>query len=202
MPKLDRVIVIDDDPGVLSALAFLFASAGLAVETFASAQAFFDHPLEEGPFCLMLDLQLPGMDGLSVQERLAHMGRPAAIVFLSGAADVPSTAAAMRSGAVDFLVKPVDDAVLLDAVTRALAQAEEARQQRTERAESAQRVARLTARERQVVDLVSRGLLNKQIASELGISEETVKVHRRHAMRKLDVDSVPSLVRLIDRSAP
>jgi RNA polymerase sigma factor (sigma-70 family) len=201
MSKSDRVIVIDDDPGVLSALAFLFTSAGLAVQTFASARAFFDQSIDEGPFCLVLDLQLPGMDGLSVQERLAQMGRAAAIVFLSGAADVPSTAAAMRHGAVDFLVKPVDDAVLLDAVTRALAQAEEAQRQRTERAESTQRIARLTARERQVVDLVSRGLLNKQIASELGISEETVKVHRRHAMRKLDVDSVPSLVRLIDRSA-
>jgi FixJ family two-component response regulator len=140
------------------------------------------------------------LDGLQVQERLAQAGASIPIVFLSGHADVPSTAKAMRDGAVDFLVKPVNDSQLLDAVTRALTRAAEARQRRREQAASAARVARLTAREHQVIELVARGLLNKQIAYELKISEETVKVHRGHAMRKLEVDSVPALVRLLDRT--
>jgi FixJ family two-component response regulator len=200
MPAGTRIFVIDDDPQVRSSLQFLFESAGLGVETFPSATAFLERPVHEGPSCLVLDLQLPELDGLEVQERLARSGDLIPIVFLSGHADVPSTAKAMRDGAVDFLVKPVDDSQLLDAVMRALTRAAEARQRRLEQTESAVRVARLTARERQVIDLVARGLLNKQIAYDLGISEETVKVHRGHAMRKLEVDSVPSLVRLLDRA--
>jgi FixJ family two-component response regulator len=199
-PKNTRVFVIDDEPLVRSSLKFLFESAGLEVETFPSAMSFLQRPVPEGPLCLVLDLNLPDLDGLEVQRRLAQAGRSIPIVFLSGQADVPSTAKAMRDGAVDFLVKPVDDSLLLEAVTRALTRAAEARQRRGERDESAARLARLTTRERQVAEIVARGLLNKQIASELGISEETVKVHRGHAMRKLEVDSVASLVRLLDRA--
>ncbi len=198
-PKNARVVVIDDEPLVRSSLKFLFESAGLDVETFPSAMPFLQRPVPEGPLCLVLDLHLPDLDGLEVQQRLAQAGRSIPIVFLSGQADVPSTAKAMRDGAVDFLVKPVDDSILLEAVTRALARAAEARQRRGERDESAARFARLTTRERQVTEMVARGLLNKQIAFELEISEETVKVHRGHAMRKLEVDSVASLVRLLDR---
>ncbi len=198
-PKNARVFVIDDEPLVRSSLKFLFESAGLDVETFPSAMPFLQRPVPEGPLCLVLDLHLPDLDGLEVQQRLAQAGRSIPIVFLSGQADVPSTAKAMRDGAVDFLVKPVDDSILLEAVTRALARAAEARQRRGERDESAARFARLTTRERQVTEMVARGLLNKQIAFELEISEETVKVHRGHAMRKLEVDSVASLVRLLDR---
>jgi RNA polymerase sigma factor (sigma-70 family) len=195
-----RVFVIDDDQQVRSSLQFLFEAAGMKVETFASATAFLERPPYDGPFCLVLDLRLPGLDGLSVQERLTGMGGAAPIVFLSGHSDVPTTAKAMRNGAVDFLVKPVDDSALLSAVNRALARAATAREQQREQTDVAARLARLTARERQVIDLVARGLLNKQIAFELGISEETVKVHRGHAMRKLELDSVPALVRLLDRS--
>ncbi len=198
--KNPRVFVIDDEPLVRSSLKFLFESAGLEVETFPSAMSFLQRPVPEGPLCLVLDLNLPDLDGLEVQRRLAQAGRLIPIVFLSGQADVPSTAKAMRDGAVDFLVKPVDDSLLLEAVTRALARAAEARQRRGERDESAARLARLTTRERQVAEIVARGFLNKQIASELGISEETVKVHRGHAMRKLEVESVASLVRLLDRA--
>jgi FixJ family two-component response regulator len=195
-----RVFVIDDDQQVRSSLQFLFEAAGMKVETFASATAFLERPPYDGPFCLVLDLRLPGLDGLSVQERLTGMGGAAPIVFLSGHSDVPTTAKAMRNGAVDFLVKPVDDSALLSAVNRALARAATAREQQREQTDVAARLARLTARERQVIDLVARGLLNKQIAFELRISEETVKVHRGHAMRKLELDSVPALVRLLDRS--
>jgi FixJ family two-component response regulator len=203
-PKKPSVFVIDDDPQVRSALKFLFESAGLGVETFASAMAFLERPAHPGPSCLVLDLELPELNGLEVQERLARAGVSIPIVFLSGRADVPSTAKAMRDGAVDFLVKPVDDSRLLDAVTRALTRSAETYEKQSEQIESAARprLARLTARERQVMDLVARGLLNKQIAFELGISDETVKVHRGHAMRKLEVDSVTSLVRLLDRSVP
>jgi FixJ family two-component response regulator len=203
-PKKPSVFVIDDDPQVRSALKFLFESAGLGVETFASAMAFLERPAHPGPSCLVLDLELPELNGLEVQERLARAGVSIPIVFLSGRADVPSTAKAMRDGAVDFLVKPVDDSRLLDAVTRALTRSAETYEKQSEQIESAARprLARLTARERQVMDLVARGLLTKQIAFELGISDETVKVHRGHAMRKLEVDSVTSLVRLLDRSVP
>jgi FixJ family two-component response regulator len=203
-PKKPSVFVIDDDPQVRSALKFLFESAGLGVETFASAMAFLERPAHPGPSCLVLDLELPELNGLEVQERLARAGVSIPIVFLSGRADVPSTAKAMRDGAVDFLVKPVDDSRLLDAVTRALTRSAETYEKQSEQIESAARprLARLTARERQVMDLVARGLLTKQIAFELGISDETVKVHRGHAMRKLEVDSVASLVRLLDRSVP
>jgi FixJ family two-component response regulator len=187
LPDNARVFVVDDEPDVRSALKFLLESAG-------------QRPVPEGPSCLVLDLQLPELDGLKVQERLAQAGTSIPIVFLSGRADVPSTAKAMRDGAVDFLVKPVDDSQLLDAIARALTRATEARQRRLDQTESAARVARLTERERQVMELVVRGLLNKQIAFELGISVVTVKVHRGHAMRKLEVDSVPSLVRLLDRT--
>jgi FixJ family two-component response regulator len=203
MPRGARVFVIDDDVEVRSSLKSLLESAGLRVEIFPSAMAFLQRPdlrVEHGPSCLVLDLQLLDLRGLEVQERLANAGNVIPIVFVTGQADVPSAAKAMRDGAVDFLVKPVDDSALLDAVARALTRATEAQQRLDEHNESAARIALLTTREGQVVALVARGLLNKQIAFELGISEETVKVHRRNAMRKLEVDSVPALVRLLDRA--
>jgi FixJ family two-component response regulator len=200
LPSKPRVFVVDDDPQVRSSLKFLFESANLEVEAFASATQFLERSVDDGPSCLVLDLRLPGLGGLETQERLARAGISIPIVFLSGQADVRSTAKAMRDGAVDFLVKPVGESELLDAVARALTRAVEARQRRHEQAESAARVARLTLRERQVIDLVALGLPNKQIADQLQISEETVKVHRGHAMRKLEVDSVPSLIRLLDRA--
>src|SRR5262245_57637495 len=174
MPNKPRVFVIDDDPQVRNSLKFLIESANLEVEALASATEFLERSVHDGPSCLVLDLKLPELGGLEAQERLARAGISIPIVFLSGQADVPSTAKAMREGAVDFLLKPAGDSELLDAIDRALARATQARQRRHEQTESAARVARLTPRERQVIDLVALGRLNKQIADQLGITEETV----------------------------
>jgi RNA polymerase sigma factor (sigma-70 family) len=195
-----RVFVIDDDPAVLRALERLMASAGFAVEAFDSPFSFLEHiPDQDGATCLVLDLQMPGLSGLDLQNTLMHRGHPMSIVFLSGRGDIPSAAKAMREGAVDFLVKPVDEPELLDAVSRALAKDEERLlAERTQRAVD-ERIARLTKREREVCMLVGRGMLNKQIAYELGTSEKTVKVHRGRMMRKLEVDSVAALVRLLSQ---
>jgi len=200
MSETPRIFVIDDDSQVRKSLKLLLESVGLAVEVFSSAKAFLQRPRYDGLSCLVLDLRMPEFDGLDVQQHLAEAEIDIPIVFLSGHADVPSTAKAMRDGAVDFLVKPVDETELLDAIRRALTRDEQGRQRRDERLKSAARVARLTAREREVIDLVARGLLNKQIAYQLGISEETVKVHRGHAMHKMEIDSVASLVRLLDQA--
>jgi FixJ family two-component response regulator len=197
MEDAPRVFVIDDDPGVLKALERLLRSNGFPVEAYTSPAEFLDRPSYEGAACLLLDLRMPGLSGLEVQERLARKNLSMPIVFLSGQGDVPSTARAMREGAVDFLVKPVDEPQLLDAVARALAQAVDLMRERRELRDTEERFARLTKREREVCDLVSRGLLNKQIAFELGTSEKTVKVHRGRVMHKLEVDSVAALVRLL-----
>lgn len=197
-----RVFVIDDDPSVLRALERLLRSNGFLVEAYTSPWAFLERPFYEGPACLLLDLRMPGLSGLDVQEALARNRMSMPIVFLSGQGDVPSTARAMREGAVDFLVKPVDESQLLDAVARALARAVDLQRQRREQQEAEQRFARLTKREREVCDLVAQGLLNKQIAYELGTSEKTVKVHRGRVMHKLEVDSVAALVRLLSHHLP
>ena len=194
------VFVVDDDPSVLRALERLIGSAGFTVEAFESASSFLRRaPHPEGAACLVLDLQLPDLSGLDLQNKLANSGHPMSIVFLSGTGDVPAAAKAMRGGAVDFLVKPVDEPQLLDAISRALALDEERLQVEQARREMDERLARLTRREREVCSLVARGLLNKQIAYELGTSEKTVKVHRGRMMRKLEVDSVAALVRLLSR---
>jgi FixJ family two-component response regulator len=194
-----RVYVVDDDSIVLRAIDRLLRSSGFTVQTFASPKAFLGRLPYDGPACLVLDLRMPELDGLDVQDRVALEAIPIPIVFFSGSSDVAATARAMRRGALDFLVKPVDDATLVDAVSRALAAAVESWRHRLELEEISRRLARLTKRERQVCDLVAQGLLNKQIASELGASEKTVKVHRGRVMTKLDVDSVASLVWLLSR---
>jgi FixJ family two-component response regulator len=204
MEQAAHIFLIDDDPAVLRALRRLFRTHGFVVEVFESPEAFFDHPRPEGPSCLILDMRMPEMSGLDVQQMVKRRGDDIPIVFLSGASDVPKTAQAMRSGALDFLVKPADEAQLLDAVTRALAHDVRRRLVRDEQRTAAIKVSRLTRREREVCELVVRGLLNKQIGAELRIAEKTVKIHRGRAMRKLEVDSVASLVRLfslLDRQA-
>jgi FixJ family two-component response regulator len=192
-----RIFIIDDDPAVLRALRRLFRAHGIDAETFESAPSFFDRPRCDLASCLILDLCMPGVSGLEVQRMLALRGEEMPIVFLSGRSDVPRTAQAMRNGALDFLVKPVDEVELLAAVTRGLEQCARSRGLRLASRHAAERVARLTRRERDVCELVARGLLNKQIASELGMAEKTVKVHRGRAMRKLQIASVPALVRLL-----
>jgi FixJ family two-component response regulator len=196
MEQAAHVFLIDDDPAVLRALRRLFRTHGFAVEAFESPESFLAHPRPDGPSCLILDMRMPELTGLDVQQMVKGRGDDIPIVFLSGASDVPKTAQAMRNGALDFLVKPADEAQLLDAVTRALARDVQQRLVRDEQRGAAARVSRLTKRERQVCELVVRGLLNKQIGAELRIAEKTVKIHRGRAMRKLDVDSVAALVRL------
>jgi FixJ family two-component response regulator len=201
MEQTSRVFVIDDDASVLKALERLLRAHGIAAEGFTSAEAFFARPTPEGATCLLLDLRLGATSGLDVQAALARRGVSMPIVFLSGQGDVPSTAQAMREGAVDFLVKPVDEVQLLEALDRALAQSVAINRKRDQERDAAERLARLTKREREVCELVARGLLNKQIAHELGTSEKTVKVHRGRVMDKLQVHSVADLVRLLS-SAP
>jgi FixJ family two-component response regulator len=194
-----RVFVVDDDRPLLAAIERVLSSSGYHVETFTSPAFFMEQLPYEGPACLVLDLRMPELSGLDVQEWLAFRGITMPTVFLSGESDVRSTARAMRKGAMDFLVKPVDEDDLLAAVSRALATAVEGRRRRLEEEQSSARLARLTRRERQVCELVARGLLNKQIAHELGTSEKTVKVHRGNLMRKLEVASVAELVWLLSR---
>lgn len=196
------MFVIDDNVSVLRALERLLRSNGFPVEVFKSPSAFLERPEIDGIACLLLDLRMPGLSGLDVQDTLRRKGISMPIVFLSGHGDVPAAARAMREGAVDFLVKPVDESQLLDAIARAMARAQDAHQRRRRAQETADRLARLTRREREVCDLVARGLLNKQIAYELGTSEKTIKVHRGRVMHKLEVDSVAALVRLLADAAP
>ncbi len=192
-----RVFAVDDDPGVLKALERVLRANDFAVEAFTSPAAFLERPRYDGIACLLLDLKMPGLTGLDVQGEMSRKGIPMPIIFLSAEGDVPSTARAMREGAIDFLVKPVDEQQLLDALERARLQAVTLQQQQHREREAEERLARLTRREREVCDLVAQGLLNKQIAYELGMSEKTVKVHRGRVTRKLNVDSVAALVRLM-----
>ena len=192
-----RVFAVDDDPGVLRALERMLRVNNIAVESFTSPTAFLERAPYDGIACLLLDLKMPGLTGLDVQGEMSRKGIQMPIVFLSAEGDVPSTARAMREGAIDFLVKPVDEQQLLEAPERARLHAVTLHQQLHLQKEADERLARLTKREREVCELVAQGLLNKQIAYELGMSEKTVKVHRGRVTRKLNVDSVAALVRLM-----
>ncbi|HSE28921.1 MAG TPA: response regulator transcription factor [Gemmatimonadales bacterium] len=189
------VFVVDDDASVRRALLRLFRSAGIAAEGFASADEFLTQAHPAGPCCLVLDVRMPGVTGPDLQQRLKDAGTRIPIVFLTGHGDVPLTARVMKAGAVDVLTKPVQDRTLLEAVQAAL------EQDRANRAEGAalgslqSRLRRLTPREGEVLRLVIAGLLNKQIAAELGTSERTVKVHRGRVMHKMEAGSVADLVR-------
>lgn len=198
MTPPSSVYLVDDAPGLRRALQRLLELEGLAVRAFASAEEFLAAlPLEE-PACLVLDVDLPGLDGLALQERLGP--RPALpIVFLTGKGDIPMSVRAMKAGAVDFLTKPVEAEALLAAVRAALARSAARVAEEHARAELGERLAQLTPREREVLEHVLAGRLNKQIAAALGIGEHTVKVHRGRAMEKLALDSVAELARVADR---
>jgi FixJ family two-component response regulator len=195
------VFVVDDDISSRRALGALIRTIGLESEAFPSAQAFLDHPLPDRPCCLVLDLRLPGPSGLDLQLTLLKRSRTIPIIFISGHGDVPITARAMKGGAIDFLSKPFNDQDLLDAVQRALAKDRLARAEAAERAVIERHVATLTPRERQVMLLVVRGLLNKQIAAELGAAEKTIKIHRGRMMQKMEAGSVAELVRMTEKVA-
>jgi two-component system response regulator FixJ len=197
---IPSVFVVDDDSSVRRSLARLFKSAGLPVELFASAEEFLEGVAPERAGCVVLDVQMPGVDGMALQSRLRNAGYALPIVFLTGHGTIPMSVQAMKDGAIDFLTKPVDDDDLLTAVRRAL---ERDRQDRVEREEGAaiqERIEELTPREYEILTYVLTGLLNKQIAHALDISEKTVKVHRGRVMEKLGVTSVAELVRLAGRA--
>lgn len=188
------VCVVDDDEAVRCSLERLLRSARFPVQTFASASEYLERKANPVPVCLVTDVRMPGLDGLELQRMLAD--RDEQVVFLTGHGDVPMCAKAMKAGAVDFLTKPVDDEVLLAAVTQALDRAREIRKTRAERAAARALIEALTPRELDVMQWVVVGLLNKQIAAELGIAEKTVKIHRGRVMRKTHSISVPELMRL------
>ena len=193
------VFVIDDDESVRRGLERLLRSVGLQVESFPSAREFISRPIPDRPACILLDLRLPGASGLEVQDTLARLGRDIPVIFISGHADVASSVRALKAGAVDFLLKPFNDQALLDIVHEALDRARHEQQERAERLVIRQRFDTLTPRERDVLQLVVRGLLNKQIAAELGIAEKTVKFHRGRVMAKTQAGSVAELVRQAEK---
>ena len=192
------VYVVDDDISVRESLELLIKSAGLRPETFASAQEFLSRPRASVPCCLVLDVSLPGLTGLELQQQLtARSDMP--IIFITGYGDVPMTVRAMKAGAVEFLTKPFNDEVLLEAIRHALDRSRVALQEESELHSLRTRYESLTPREREVMELVVSGLLNKQVGGELGISEITVKAHRGQVMRKMAADSLPDLVTMAAR---
>jgi FixJ family two-component response regulator len=190
------IAIVDDDPSVQRGLERLIRSAGWRAETFASAQEFLARSRAESPNCVLLDLQLPGLSGLDLQKRMAEVGLEIPIVFLTGHGDIPASVQAMKAGAVQFLTKPVDEKELLQAIKEAVERDRRARQQHVETSELRGRYESLTAREQEVMQQVISGMLNKQIAAELNITEDTVKFHRGHIMRKMRADSLADLVRM------
>ena len=194
------VCVVDDDQSVRRSLRRVFKSAGYVSEMFASSEDYLAREIFAGPVCLVLDVRMPGLNGLDLQHLLDIRGAGEQIVFITGYGDVQTCTQAMKNGAVDFLVKPFGDGELIDAVSRALIRAKTFLQKRAERRKARGQIDKLTPREFEVLRLVIVGLLNKQIAAELKTAEKTIKVHRGRVMQKLGLTSVPDLVRLSERA--
>jgi FixJ family two-component response regulator len=193
---------VDDDALVLRALSRLLMAAGFEVQAFSSPQEFLDHRSSPSAGCVVMDLSMPGLDGLELQHALASAADSRPVIFISGHGNVPASVEAMKAGAVDFLTKPLDEQKLLGAVRIALQKDRSARVKDAERSVITARLASLTQRERQVLDRVVSGKLNKQIAAELGTAEKTIKVHRARMMAKMQVDSLAGLVRAWSQTQP
>jgi FixJ family two-component response regulator len=193
------VFVVDDDESMRDSLDSLLRSVGLKTEVFPSATDFLQSAPSEGPACLILDVRLPGLSGLDLQAELKRLGIEIPIIFLTGHGDIPMSVRAMKAGATEFLTKPFREQELLDAVGQALARDRERRRLQSEIAGLSRRYEKLTPREREVMELVVAGMLNKQIAFELGVSEVTVKLHRGQAMHKMQSESVADLVRMSEK---
>jgi FixJ family two-component response regulator len=198
LTHIATVFVVDDEVSVCIALSRLIRAAGFHVETFGSATELFNYGRLQAVDCLVLDVHLPDLNGLDLQAKLADKGLSVPIVFITARGDIPMSVRAMKAGALEFLTKPFDDQMLLNAIGKAVDRQRSVRQREREAAVLNRRYESLTPRERAVMALVVRGLLNKQIAAELEIAEKTVKIHRGHVMRKMGADSVPHLVRMAD----
>lgn len=193
------VFVVDDDPSVRRSTERLIRSAGLEVQVFASAREFLKTPRPERPACLVLDLRLPGMNGMDLQYQLKQSGIQIPIIFITGHGDIPTSVRAMKAGAVEFLTKPFRRSNLLDAIRAAINRDRSASKHRVEIEDLRQRYENLTSREREVLALVAAGLLNKEVAGKLATTERTIKFHRAHIMRKMRVVSLAELVRLVEK---
>jgi FixJ family two-component response regulator len=194
-PETPVVLVVDDDPEVRDALSSLFRSVGLEPRLFASTAEFLQHKLPEAPCCIVLDIRLPGVGGLDFQAQLTNANIHIPVVMVTGHGDIPMSVRAMKAGAVDFLTKPFRPQDMLDAVARAIERDGKRRDSEKLLAEIQGRFESLTSREREIMTLVTAGLMNKQVAAEVGLSEITVKIHRGHLMRKMGVRSLADLVR-------
>jgi RNA polymerase sigma factor (sigma-70 family) len=199
MTRAPVVLVVDDDPSVRSSLKFLLSSVGLQVESFDSAETFLQRTPPDAPSCLVLDVRLRGLSGLDFQRELAARKIRIPIVFVTGHGDIPMSVRAMKAGAIEFLTKPYRDQDLLDAVRIALERDRARREQEKDLTDLQQRFDSLTPREREVISKAVSGMLNKQIAGELGTAENTVKVHRSRAMEKMNAQSFADLVRMIEK---
>jgi RNA polymerase sigma factor (sigma-70 family) len=200
MKKAEQVVfVIDDDSSMRTAISELIEAVGISCQTFESGQELLNATLPDVPGCLVLDVRLPGLSGLNLQRELTARGISIPIIFITGHGDIPMSVQAMKAGAVEFLTKPFRDQDLLDAIEQATERDRSARQELAEIRELRERSEALTPREREVMGLVVAGLLNKQVAAELGISEKTVNVHRAQVMQKMQADSLAELVRMSEK---